>query len=426
MENKIETVCTHCKKKSRVPVNKGKIKITCPHCDNQWYWDPNIESEKTFTEQKQGINLLILGKTGVGKSSFCNYIFGVDDFFTVGKGKRGTEWNDHFRFHSLKYAKHTLNIFDSVGIEADNLDEWDRRLKKLLNERNKNIDSSPMDWIHGVLYLINANSARVEVTELDIIKKLMTNNIPVHIILTNVDVAKGKEEDLRNTLMKELKPVSKSSDIDNLINIHDVCSVSIKTRGGVSEPTGKDAVLQSFLSELDKKLRMQILSHFIDKMGHVISNAQQNMKNEISKKDIGIITKITAAWDDNLANEFSLNDKFEKISKNYQLYVTVLDEFIESLGYRSTSTVMREIEEINLTLDKMLQKAKKDLKIKITNLSFLNSIFNLNEKIHTMIDESLNPIELFIYNKKRENNPMTVEYTPVVGKIIGGLFPGFN
>ena len=33
-----------------------------------------------------GINILILGKTGVGKSSFCNYIFD-QELFRTGTGK---------------------------------------------------------------------------------------------------------------------------------------------------------------------------------------------------------------------------------------------------------------------------------------------------------------------------------------------------
>lgn len=406
MEYKIETICVTCQKKLRIPSDRGKLKIICPHCSHKWYWYPCSEEDQVNPEDQQGINLLILGKTGVGKSSFCNYVFGLKDIFAVGKGERGTDWDDHFRSHSFRYANHTLNIFDSVGIEANNLEEWDERLQHLLKSRNENIEASPMEWIHGVLYLINANSARIEQVEIDRIKRIMSNNIPVHIVLTNIDVAAGKEKALRETLFKELSSTTKSSRRNNFINIHEVCSVSIRTRKGVSEPSGKEEVLETFLAELDKKLRIQILSHFIDKMSHTVKQAQRAMIMEVTIRDLGIFTKIKAAWNDALAQEFTLDARLEKIVKSYQEYVAVLDAFIDSLGYRSESTVLEEIEGISAALRKKIQKAKSQLQEDISEISFLDSIYNLNKKIYDRIDDSLKPLRVYLDGKKHEVNHM--------------------
>ena len=41
-------------------------------------------------------NILIIGKTGTGKSSFANYLFNVDKF-TTGSGEPVTSWAENFQ-----------------------------------------------------------------------------------------------------------------------------------------------------------------------------------------------------------------------------------------------------------------------------------------------------------------------------------------
>ena len=42
-------------------------------------------------------NILIMGKSGSGKSSFCNYLFDAPELFATGKGKPITSWEENFQ-----------------------------------------------------------------------------------------------------------------------------------------------------------------------------------------------------------------------------------------------------------------------------------------------------------------------------------------
>ena len=79
-------------------------------------------------------NVILLGKTGAGKSSFANYLFGTDKF-TVGTGKPVTNWEQNFQFHSLDIKGVTVNIYDTVGLEADNYKNWISNIKGTSNNQ---------------------------------------------------------------------------------------------------------------------------------------------------------------------------------------------------------------------------------------------------------------------------------------------------
>ncbi|MCB1194605.1 hypothetical protein KDK77_00325 [bacterium] len=54
---KIVRSCPVCRRKMRFPVNRGKIMITCPHCGNQFIFDPSIRT--IFNRLKAKISLFL-------------------------------------------------------------------------------------------------------------------------------------------------------------------------------------------------------------------------------------------------------------------------------------------------------------------------------------------------------------------------------
>lgn len=77
-------------------------------------------------------NVLIAGKSGVGKSSFCNYIFG-EELFRTGEGMPVTDWENHFQSRVASHSGMNIKVYDTVGIEQDNLLEWKSRLYTFLD-----------------------------------------------------------------------------------------------------------------------------------------------------------------------------------------------------------------------------------------------------------------------------------------------------
>ena len=82
-------------------------------------------------------NTLLIGKTGTGKSSFANYIFNTD-IFSASAGKPVTNWETNFQSHSIDICDIQVNVFDSVGLEGDNYEQWENKLLEFLKNKSSN------------------------------------------------------------------------------------------------------------------------------------------------------------------------------------------------------------------------------------------------------------------------------------------------
>ncbi|MDX9901063.1 MAG: GTPase domain-containing protein [Aliarcobacter sp.] len=187
-------------------------------------------------------NMLLIGKTGSGKSSFANYLFGTDKF-SASSGKPVTNWENNFQFNSIDISGIKVNIFDSVGLEADNHKNWENELYKFLE--NKQINNSPNEHIHTFFYVVNAASARIEENELNILTNIQKKfKLSAAIILTNSDMATNEQIENLEKIIKE----------KNLKFIR-VCSIAKKTRAGKETKTfGKEEALEILLSSSFDKI----------------------------------------------------------------------------------------------------------------------------------------------------------------------------
>ncbi len=147
--------------------------------------------DKAFTdirvenEQLKTINLLVTGKSGVGKSTLINTVFG-EELAKTGVGKPVTD-----KIHLIEEPGFPVRIYDTVGFE---LEKMGFDLKGIVKAFNKNdiqkliLDlqktESPDDDIHAIWYLISGTSSRIEEAEIDFIKWLVSQHLPVIIGLT--------------------------------------------------------------------------------------------------------------------------------------------------------------------------------------------------------------------------------------------------
>ena len=60
-------------------------------------------------------NLLLIGKSGAGKSSFGNYLLKDKELFATGKGAPVTGWADHFKSYSTTFNGMNVEVLDSKG-----------------------------------------------------------------------------------------------------------------------------------------------------------------------------------------------------------------------------------------------------------------------------------------------------------------------
>lgn len=202
--------------------------------------------------EKTCARILLLGKTGVGKSSFVNYFLGKDVAVT-GIGKPVTQELKEFEIeHNGLY----LNVTDSKGLEVENSEKIKEDIINNVVARNGN--DNIFEWYHTIFYCISVTNARIENYELEFLKELkgkISQNI--HIILTNCDdpeKAKAQINGMREKLNRELGENT---------HIYEVCSVEITKRGGRKVmPHGKEEIIKGVFDLLWNDICWKVAEDF--------------------------------------------------------------------------------------------------------------------------------------------------------------------
>jgi len=145
-----------------------------------------LNKTKDELDKMSPVNIMVIGKTGVGKSTLINNIF-REKLAETGIGKPVTR-------HLRKISKEgiPINIYDTRGIELDEKTQQDVR-----NEINNEIDrinktNDEKDYLHIIWYCINAQSNRIEDYEVNWIKELALK-LPVIVVLTQSIFSNSKE-----------------------------------------------------------------------------------------------------------------------------------------------------------------------------------------------------------------------------------------
>jgi len=150
--------------------------------------EPTINIQSTINEaidkalkSRGGANVLIAGKTGVGKSTLVNAVF-QGRMAETGQGRPVTQ-------HTRKISKDgvPVSIYDTKGLE---IKDYKPILEELLSfVRIQNSQHDPQAHIHVAWLCIAEGSRRVEEAELSLVQQLSTC-VPVVIVITTA-VADG-------------------------------------------------------------------------------------------------------------------------------------------------------------------------------------------------------------------------------------------
>lgn len=203
--------------------------------------------------KEEKLNIVVTGKSGVGKSSFLNYLI-VKDKFETGRGDAVTQ--KYFECTSFRDEENDIkyNLFDTKGIEPNTTDEC---VRTIISEIEK-YDQSPniFNWIHTVYYCFAAPSRRVENFEIDFVKQLLSKGVSVVILLTKKDLVNA------NDLLSIRKQIL--AEIGDEVQVIPVCSVSERTRKTVSVKEGRPEVLKASFLGLWEKMALRLPSKYLE------------------------------------------------------------------------------------------------------------------------------------------------------------------
>ena len=309
-------------------------------------------------------NIAIVGKTGVGKSTLINYLYG-DNVVKTGVGKSVTKNG----FHPTNFEINGLpvTLFDSWGLEIGKDEEWMKELKKELKERGT--DKSAEKWFHSVFYCIAANGHRIEDFDIKIIRHFISKKYKVSVIFTKADgITQEEGQKLVEDIRKEINKISTIL----------VCSEEKELYGGIkTKKFGKEQIEQQAYNDFwdsiilrlpercEKRLRNMIF-HWRDNQKYFIENYLGFFKG--SKEEIQTMIKQES---DKLIYNMRKNI-IEEVIKTLKMY----NLFSKTLGYPPAS-IMNIGSFFNAKFPRYMKK-------KLAFAQFIDDIleklFNSNEK----------------------------------------------
>ncbi len=243
-------------------------------------------------------NVLILGKTGVGKTSLCNYIFGAEVMKT-GAGRPVTGMGIFTETIPLS-PQLILHLYDSWGLEADKSESWKVLIQQVLEQHDVR---EIRDWFHTIIYCLSAKAARVEDFDLEMIRALRKDGNPVLVVLTHCDVI-----NVESAIAAMKTAITTQTGIRN----QDIVEVSSHAKtllsGKTTQAFGKEKIIHrikvNLLDSISQKMP-QLLAAF----GHQKINQWFKTCQEVVQQQVGFINPISGK------KEISRNDFFDRYAQ---------------------------------------------------------------------------------------------------------------
>ncbi|MGF2146195.1 YcjF family protein [Vagococcus fluvialis] len=147
------------------------------------------------------LNIAIIGKSGVGKSTLINSLF-RENFAETGLGRPVTQ-----EIRKISKKNYPLAIYDTPGFELSN-DQQDKVKDELLELINKGYNSKDVnDAIHCVWYCVNVGGNRTfDSSEIEWLKEFTESNkktkVPIMVVLTQA-IPKNKAIEMKSLVEKE-------------------------------------------------------------------------------------------------------------------------------------------------------------------------------------------------------------------------------
>ena len=326
--------------------NKIKEKI------NQNYTD-NLNEIKSKNNNKKK-RILLIGKTGVGKSTLINAIFDVD-LAETGFGRPITMHDKPKKYESNKY--NDLELFDSRGIEIDpnyGVEINYNRIKKFINEQFQK--NEPLD---SIWYCITGN--KIEDVELDLIKNLRSlykdNSLSTIIVYTQA-FFETDFIDMKNYLINK---------IDDKLIIHNVVAKMKKMGNKILKKFGLDELLKKTSDLIESNINSVLISTAKTKTQKEIQDLIEEKIKFTVNPEIHFNSII-----ENSISSFLGNDCITQDVKN------IIVEFYSQYKIRCNSIIEENLKPI---IEKEALNMTNDLKNIVSNvLNKFDNIITIDQK----------------------------------------------
>ena len=276
----------------------------------------NTAKEKIMSNNDElTLNLLILGQTGVGKSSLINALFGRK----VAESRVGppVPIEKGIKEYPTELDGKKVNLFDTEGIEVDKVPKFKEMIDKALKERR--VDKDIKDWFHSVTYCVQAGGYKIQDFDIEIIKQFVDEGYNVIVALTKSDqIGKAKREEFIDKIKKEVKEKTKK---DIMVITVSADPEQLDHMSEKPKPSGLEEYKAAILISWREIFINRIPVHIVEKLKKDIENAKYNAPREGKDKELS--NKIQEYFS-NILNENTQKYVRENIEKYYKITADIL------------------------------------------------------------------------------------------------------
>ena len=385
------------------------------------------ESIKEFLKDTKHINVILLGKTGVGKSSLINALLHINEAETGGFKPVTNE--------TKSYEDNHLRLWDTVGIELNR----ERNAQKILKDVKKLIlesEKKDPDWfIHCIWYCISGKRFESQ-EEGKIIDELMNTykDGKIPIIIAYLQAFDKEGTSIMQKGIQDLFPdldfmpiISKPINSQEGMQIRPMGLKEIKektiTKFGESINSMSFVHIQnkvkqkveSIIDGITVKKDLKFLSNSICNLySAIIGVLKENEKNEIIEevKNINVLIKEKLNFNDDVMNYINMfKDEIKKNENNNNMNET------SNSSFQRRRIILKKIEKPEMkTISEKLKEKIEELfnnGINEHNRNYKEEIYNFfikkikaNAEIH--IEESLKNIK----NELKQNLQKEIQKSP--------------
>ncbi len=145
------------------------------------------EAIQKATTERGNINILIAGRSGVGKSTLINAVF-QQNLAETGQGRPVTK-----NTREIKKDGVPITIFDTRGLEMSDFKSTLSELEKIIKDRKNEHESNR--HIHVAWICIQEDGRRIEDAEIDL-HNMLANHVPLITIITKARSNNGFREEV--------------------------------------------------------------------------------------------------------------------------------------------------------------------------------------------------------------------------------------
>ena len=363
----------------------------------QSIYTSNLEKIKNLKYNKNRI--LLIGKSGVGKSTMINAIFDYD-LAETGIGKPITMYEKPKKYEH--YSHEDLELFDTRGIELDpnyGIEKTSKMVEEFVKEQLKNKEPIKAIW-----YCVTGT--RIENIELNLIKKLnslyQNNSLPVIFVYTQCTDDETFSE-IKNHLCTQLS---------NKICVKKILAKMKNVNGVICKKYGLEELINETKEIIEKNNHIVAISTAKIKENEemeTILNENFNIDINISfdKKVENIILNYFKKYDKSSLEQNKINSFCKQYNDKCNLIIeealkTIVDKEAQKMKMDLSDILTKVIKKygniISINQDGYYNEYQTKISNLLSDIAKINGKNNINSKTENTIK---NEIKAYISSKNK-------------------------